>query len=200
MAASFSNELPCKSSRHRRTMRPKSHTPISPTRASSTPTGAATSMRQSQTPGFRRRPNRSEPGSSNISMPYPEHITMLGKTGSCETVDALPLRMKHASIALLPFATSSGAGGTCSRRREIEAGAAEFGGRDAWKNRFFQEAQSPLTNAAMRLEPIDDTIGFLRTWRPNVEDENRHRTTSALANELGAAVSNDPMAYSLKAE
>jgi hypothetical protein len=87
-----------------------------------------------------------------------------------------------------------------ARRREIEAGAAEFGGRDAWKNRFFQEAQSPLTSAAMRLQPIDDTIAFLRAWSPNIGDENRSRTTSALANELRTSVSNDPMAYSLKAE
>jgi hypothetical protein len=86
------------------------------------------------------------------------------------------------------------------RRREVEAGAVEFGGPDARRNRIFQEAQSPLTNAAMQLQPIDETIGFLRTWSPNIGDENRSRTTSALANELRTSVSNGPMAYSLKAE
>lgn len=86
------------------------------------------------------------------------------------------------------------------RRREIEAGVAEFGDPDARRNRLFREAESPLTNAAMQLQPIDKTIAFLRTWNPNVGDENRSRTTSALANELRTSVSNDPMAYSLKAE
>ena len=86
------------------------------------------------------------------------------------------------------------------RRREIEAGVAEFGDRDARRSRLFREAESPLTNAAMQLQPIDETIAFLRTWDPNVGDENRSRTTSALANELRTSVSNDPMAYSLRAE
>jgi hypothetical protein len=86
------------------------------------------------------------------------------------------------------------------RRRELEAGVAEFGGRDARRNSIFQEAQSPLTNAAMQLQPINETIGFLRAWSPNIGDENRSRTISALANELRTSVSNDPMGYSLKAE
>jgi hypothetical protein len=80
------------------------------------------------------------------------------------------------------------------RRRELETGVAEFGGRDARRNSIFQEAQSPLTNAAMQLQPIDETIASLRTWSPNVGDENRSRTTSALANELRTSVSNAPMA------
>ena len=35
------------------------------------------------------------------------------------------------------------------RRREIEAGVAEFGDPDARRNRLFREAESPLTNAAI---------------------------------------------------
>ena len=153
-----------------------------------------------QTHGFDCAPTASAPD-LDISMLFDGHrrLAVVLETPP----DVRPLRMKPATIALVPFATSSGAGATCSRVRRQEI---RRRGRRIWrsgctgKTDIFQEAQSPLTNAAeCSFSPSRiRSRSCERGARSLIDDENRSRTTSA-REQTRTSVSNDPMAYSLKA-
>ncbi|WP_314957194.1 hypothetical protein [Bradyrhizobium cosmicum] len=84
-------------------------------------------------------------------------------------------------------------------RLELEAGVAEFGDPDHWRNTLYREAESPLTSAQLRALPIEDCIEFLKTRRVEVSEDDHAFATDALANQLRIAAAEDPIAFSAKA-
>jgi hypothetical protein len=80
------------------------------------------------------------------------------------------------------------------RRVDVE----QLGDPDAWPERVFNSAKSPMTAPDFAARPIDETIAFLETWRPEVTEEKRE-TITALAQELRNAVNGNPALFSAQA-
>jgi hypothetical protein len=98
--------------RRRRKKRPKSPMLISPTRPSSTPTGAATSTRRSRTPGFGPRRRLPERGSSNTSILCLTDMKTAGGNGSRtnKTITAPMWLTRSTNISRKLQTTGSGFG------------------------------------------------------------------------------------------
>jgi hypothetical protein len=71
------------------------------------------------------------------------------------------------------------------RRAAIEKTVAEFGDPDAWRERYFQHAESPLSRTTMLEQEVGKTAAFLASWVPDASRQNQ--TAGALANELREA-------------
>ncbi len=83
------------------------------------------------------------------------------------------------------------------RLAAVERTAAEFGDPDAWRERFFERAESPLSRAAMLEQDAEKTAAFLVSWHPDVSRQGE--TAGALANELREAVAGRPDLFSAAA-
>jgi hypothetical protein len=79
-------------------------------------------------------------------------------------------------------------------RRE---GVDKLGDPDAWRQRMYEPAKSPLTAPDFSTRPIDEIVTFLETWRP-VTDE-KHETATALGQELREAAMGNAALYSASA-
>ena len=73
----------------------------------------------------------------------------------------------------------------------------EFGEPNAWQERIFEDASSPLSAQDFSARPVDEIVAFLETWRPS-SGETRE-TATALAQELRNAAASNPTLYSANA-
>jgi hypothetical protein len=80
------------------------------------------------------------------------------------------------------------------RKAAFEKTVSEFGGRDAWKERHFQQEQLTLTRSAMQQQPVDDTVAHLAAWSPAPDAQGR--TVPGLAFELRESVAASPLVFS----
>ncbi|MGD9767927.1 MAG: hypothetical protein AB7U62_09800, partial [Pseudolabrys sp.] len=80
------------------------------------------------------------------------------------------------------------------RLAAVEKTAAEFGDPDAWRERFFERAESPLSRTAMLEQDAERTAAFLVLWKPDAS--RQEETAGALANELREAVATRPDLFS----
>lgn len=80
------------------------------------------------------------------------------------------------------------------RLAAAEKTAAEFGDPDAWRERFFERAESPLSRTAMLEQDAERTAAFLVSWQPDASRQGE--TAGALANELREAVATRPDLFS----
>ncbi|MET4373307.1 hypothetical protein ABIA99_006029 [Bradyrhizobium sp. LB12.1] len=80
------------------------------------------------------------------------------------------------------------------RKAAFEKTVSEFGGRDAWKARHFQQEQLTLTRSDMQQQPVDDTVAHLAGWNPAPDAQGR--TVPGLAFELRESVAASPHAFS----
>jgi len=80
------------------------------------------------------------------------------------------------------------------RREAVE----RAGDPDAWRMPIEAPDESPLTLSALSTRPIAEVIEFLKKWQPTKEP-SRH-TISALAQEIRAAATSQPDAYSAAAD
>jgi hypothetical protein len=67
----------------------------------------------------------------------------------------------------------------------VEKTTAEFGDPEAWRERHFRQAESPLGRATRPDQPAEGTVGFLLEWQPDPMLQSH--TAGALANELREA-------------
>jgi hypothetical protein len=79
------------------------------------------------------------------------------------------------------------------RRVDVE----KLGDPDAWRERMYEPARSPLTAPDFSTRPIDEIMTFLETWRPATDD--KHETATALAQELREAAMGNAALYSANA-
>ena len=80
------------------------------------------------------------------------------------------------------------------RRAALDKTVTEFGDPDAWRERFFARDQSPLTRASMQSQPVEETVVYLETWRPDPQLQTH--TAGELANELREAAAAKPDVFS----
>jgi hypothetical protein len=83
------------------------------------------------------------------------------------------------------------------RLAAVEKTTAEFGDPDAWRERFFDRAESPLSRTAMLEQDPEKTAAFLVAWQPDATRQSE--TAGALANELREAVATRPDLFSAAA-
>jgi hypothetical protein len=79
----------------------------------------------------------------------------------------------------------------------IEKTVAEFGDPDEWRERYFRQAESPLSRTAMLEQPVEKTAAFLASWQPDISRQNE--SAGALANELREAAAAKPGLFSAAA-
>ena len=84
------------------------------------------------------------------------------------------------------------------RQEALNKIVSELGDPDSWRERLFPTETSPLTGTDFSSRPIRDTVAFLKSWQPD-QGPQRH-TVTALAQELRAAVGNDPKGYAAEAD
>jgi hypothetical protein len=84
------------------------------------------------------------------------------------------------------------------RQEALNKIVSELGDPDSWRHRMFPTETSPLTGADFSSQPIPDTIAFLKSWQP--DQGLQTHTLTALAQELRAAVENDPEGYAANAD
>jgi hypothetical protein len=75
---------------------------------------------------------------------------------------------------------------------------AELGDPDAWRHQLFPPEQSPRSGPEFSTRPILESVAFLRTWRP--QGDQQLQTVTALAQELRTAVGNDPKTFASNAD
>jgi hypothetical protein len=80
------------------------------------------------------------------------------------------------------------------RKAAFEKTVAEFGGRDAWKERHFQPEPLTLTRSVMQQQPVADTVSHLAAWSPAPDAQDR--TVPGLAFELRESVVASPFVFS----
>lgn len=73
----------------------------------------------------------------------------------------------------------------------------ELGDPDAWRERIYEPASSPLTPPDFSARPVDEIVAFLDTWRPSSGE--KRETATALAQELRNAATNNAVLYSANA-
>ena len=84
------------------------------------------------------------------------------------------------------------------RREALDRIVEELGHPYAWREKLFPPEESPLNGADFSVRTISEITAFLRTWRPQVEQQRQ--TVTALANELRTAVDSDPKKYAESAD
>jgi hypothetical protein len=84
------------------------------------------------------------------------------------------------------------------RQEALNKIVSELGDPDSWRERLFPAETSPLTGTDFSSQPIPDIVAFLKSWQPD-QGPQRH-TLTALAQELRAAVENDPKGYAANAD
>jgi hypothetical protein len=80
------------------------------------------------------------------------------------------------------------------RKAAFEKTVAEFGGRDAWRERHFRPEPLTLTRSVMQQQPVDDTVAHLAAWSPAPNAQGR--TVPGLAFELRESVAASPLVFS----
>jgi hypothetical protein len=83
------------------------------------------------------------------------------------------------------------------RRHALDLIVQELDDPDAWKEQLFPPEESPLRGTDFSSRPISEITAFLKSWRP--DPEGSRQTVTALAQELGIAVANNPEAYAAEA-
>ncbi len=84
------------------------------------------------------------------------------------------------------------------RQEAVDRIAQELGDPDAWRLRMFPPETSPLSSTEFAARPIADIVAYLAAWQPAAESQSH--TVTALAQELRAAVGNDPKSFATNAE
>lgn len=84
------------------------------------------------------------------------------------------------------------------RQRALNEIASELGDPDSWKEWLFPTETSPLTGTYFSSQPVSDIVAFLKSWHP--EEGPQRQTVTALAQELRAAVGNNPKEYAINAD
>ena len=74
----------------------------------------------------------------------------------------------------------------------------ELGDPDAWRERLFPPQESPLARIDFAARPVTEIVAFLKSWRPG--EAPRRQTVTMLAQELCAAVLDNPAAYAANAD
>jgi hypothetical protein len=78
-----------------------------------------------------------------------------------------------------------------------QAALEKLGDPDAWRQRIYEPAISPLTAPEFSTRPINEIVIFLETWRPSSGEQRE--TATALAQELRNAAMGNAALYSAEA-
>jgi hypothetical protein len=73
----------------------------------------------------------------------------------------------------------------------------KLGDPNVWRNPPFEEPIRPASTPDLATAPIEDVVSFLTTWRPSTTE--KRETTTALAQDLRGAASNNASRYSTHA-
>jgi hypothetical protein len=87
---------------------------------------------------------------------------------------------------------------SAERRKELDAIVNEVGDPSAWRNRYFAQDKSPLSRTSIQTQPLNDTIAYLYSWRPDPGLQTH--TVGALSNELRESAAADPVLFSANAD
>jgi hypothetical protein len=80
---------------------------------------------------------------------------------------------------------------------ERRQGVEKLGDPDAWRQRIYEPAKSPLTAPDFSTTPMDEIVAFLETWRPSSGEQRE--TATALAQDLRNAAMGNAALYSANA-
>ncbi|MGE0524163.1 MAG: hypothetical protein AB7O60_14110 [Variibacter sp.] len=86
---------------------------------------------------------------------------------------------------------------SADRQAALKATADELGDPDAWRRVFDQPDVPVPVEVDLSAAPVDETIAFLKTWRP--ASAEKRQTATALAQRVRNAAIDNPAPYSTNA-